>query len=110
MKNEEKPSSQTDNEFKNRFEVKTLIGIMLLVLLAVAIILWNPKFDNENHLERRITLTAQVLTQERPGSLSTPIPPEYVDYPSQTNGIILGSVVIVLIIIGGTFSVIQHQP
>ena len=109
MKNDEQSSSQTNNEFQNRFDVKTVSIVVVLFLIAVAFILWNPVIDNGYHQERAVTLTAQLLTEIRPVSQSTPIPAQYLDYPSQTNGIILGSVFIVLIIFGGTLSVIQHR-
>lgn len=81
---------------------------MLLILLVTIIILWNP-IDNNNQQFISATTTTQALTQEKPGSKYTPIPPEMIEYREQTNGIVLGSVIMVLIVVGGTLSVIQRK-
>jgi hypothetical protein len=109
MKTAPSSQNQTNNELRNRFDLKTLILVMTVILLATVIILWNPDIDTKYHEDRASTLTAQVVTLQRPGFKSTPYPVEILDYPQQTNGIILGSVVILLIIIGGSLSVIQRK-
>ena len=109
MNNNPSTQNQDGKEFKNRFDIKTLILVMTLILLATVIVLWNPDIDTRYHEDRVATLTAQVLPQPRPGIIRTPYPPDMVNYPEQTNLIILGSVVILLVIVGGTLSVMQRK-
>jgi hypothetical protein len=109
MKNASSSSNQTNTEFKNRFDIKTLILVMTIILLGTVIVLWNPDIDTRYHEDRVSTLTAQMATHQKPGLNRTPFPIEILDYPEQTNGIVLGSVVILLIIIGGTLSVMQRK-
>jgi hypothetical protein len=109
MKNNSSSQNQNNHEFKNRFDIKTLILVMILILLGTMIILWNPDIDTRYHEDRVATLTAQMETLQRPGLKRTPYPVNIIDYPEQTNGIVLGSVVILLIITGGTLAVIQRK-
>jgi hypothetical protein len=110
MKNKENlPSSEY--EYKNRFDVKTLIMIMMIILLVTIIILWNPT-GNAGQQTTETALTTQSLPNDRHNHQQQPVPllpPEISEYQNQTNGIVLGSVIIVLIIIGGTLGVIQRR-
>ena len=109
MNNNPPSPNQIKNEFKNHVDLKSLILVMMVILLATVIILWNPDIDTKYHEDRVNTLTAQVINHPKPGLNSTPYPADLLDYPVQTNGIVLGSVVIVLSIVGGTLGVIQHK-
>jgi hypothetical protein len=109
MSNNLPSSNQSSSEFKNRFDVKTLILVMMMILLATVIILWNPEIDTKIHDDRAATLTAQVTPNQTPNAKLTPYPVDILDYPEQTNGVVLGAVVIVLIVLGGTLGVIQRR-
>jgi hypothetical protein len=109
MNNGQLSPNQTNNEFKNRFDIKTLILFMTIILLATVIILWNPDIDTKYHEDKIATLTAQVEISKKPGGLVTPYPVDLLNYPEQTNGIVMGAVVILLIVVGGTLGVIQHK-
>jgi hypothetical protein len=109
MSNNLPSSNQSSSEFKNRFDVKTLILVMMMILLATVIILWNPEIDTKIHDDRAATLTAQVTPNQTLNAKLTPYPVDILDYPEQTNGVVLGAVVIVLIVLGGTLGVIQRR-
>lgn len=55
------------------------------------------------------TLTVPTPAAQATEFSGTPIPEEYLSNDSQTNGIILGSVILVLIVIGGTLSVMLRK-
>jgi hypothetical protein len=39
----------------------------------------------------------------------TPLPPEYIETPDQTTGILFGAVFLVIIIVGGTFFILRRK-
>jgi len=93
-------------KFSNRIpNVKNdLRWIVLLVVLFLLIILaWpNPASGAASH---------QAATSAAPAATLTPtrIPAEYLSTPDQTSGIICGSAVLVLIIVGGTVGVLRRK-
>jgi len=103
------PLEPKNSGYKNRFDGKTLILVMLVILLGTLIILWNPDIDTKNHEDRVATLTAQVEQSQKPGARPPSYPSDVLNYPQETNIIILGSVVIMLVVVGGTLGVIQHK-
>lgn len=123
MKKEESTSIQTEeSEYKNRFDVKTLIAVMVLILITTVIVLWNPKFQQT--VPARTVQAQEPLPSQQIGPRSGPdnnpardmagkaTPVDDVtleEYSTQTNWIVLGAVVIVLIITGGSLSVIQRK-
>ena len=119
MKKEEQSSSPVESEYKNRFDFKTLITVLVLILVTTVFVLWSPRFQTTfpERLHHR-QLVQQPSDQNQPGSEQekklvgsemTEDPATLQEYATQTNGIVLCAVVIVLVIIGGTFSVIQRK-
>jgi hypothetical protein len=76
--------------------------ILLIVILLIIILVW-PDPASGAYLGQKETSTATL----KPVPTSTLIPPEYLETTDQTNGIICGSVVLVLIIVGGTLGVLR---
>ncbi len=92
-------------KFSNRIpNVKNdLRWIVLLIILFLLIILaWpNPASGAAFH-QAATSGPAATLTPTR-------IPAEYLSTPDQTSGIICGSAVLVLIIVGGTVGVLRRK-
>ena len=109
MSEQQTPLIPLNGGFKNRFDVKALILVMLVILLATLIILWNPDIDTKYHEGSLATLTAQVEMRQKPGTRPPTYPADILNFPEQTNMIILGSVVIMLVVVGGTLGVIQRK-
>jgi hypothetical protein len=78
--------------------------ILLIVILLIIILVW-PDPASGAYIDQVETGTATV----RALATSTLIPPEYLETTDQTNGIICGSVVLVLIIVGGTLGVLRFK-
>ena len=77
--------------------------IVLLVLLFLIIVLAWPDPASGASLFQSATLTPNVTLTP------TIIPQEFLSTPDQTSGIICGSVIIVLIIVGGTVGVLRRK-
>lgn len=84
-----------------------LIKTGILILLALLILgftfaqtVWSP------------SPTIQGATPPPPilPTVNTPFPKEILENYEQTNGVVFGGVILVLIIIGGTLSVISRKP
>ncbi len=109
MKNKESQTPST-GEFKNRFSVRSIITTVFMVLLITIVILWNPITYRSNRPPQPPPNNNQALTIVNTHSLLTPTPTtDITEYREQTNGIVLGSVIMVLIVVGGTLSVIQRK-
>ena len=81
-----------------------LVGILLLIALLLLIIFaWSAPASGANLAQ----VTAPTATLGAPNP--TAIPKEYLESTEQTNGILCGSVVLVLIIIGGTLGVLRRK-
>lgn len=78
-----------------------LLGIILLITLLLVIVFAWPAPAAGAYL-------AQAATPQ-PSPTPTLIPKEYLESADQTNGIICGSVVLVLIIIGGTLGILRSK-
>jgi hypothetical protein len=55
------------------------------------------------------TVTITTTPTTRPTPTLTPLPPEYLETPDQTIGILFGAVFLVIIIVGGTFFTIRRK-
>ena len=105
------PNNFSTEEFKNQFNIRTILLIMVMILLLTIIFLWNPltihkdAYPIDTHMVQ-ITSIPAGKQAKKAISISTE---EWNDYQEQTNRIVLGSVVMVLIIIGGSLSVIQKK-
>jgi hypothetical protein len=84
--------------------------ILILIILILAGVVWlttrEPGVDQDMETQIRIDATSgQPIILDTP----TPIPPELLANREQTIGIVLGGVVLVLIIVGGTASAITRN-
>ena len=76
--------------------------VLLVIIFLIIILAWpNPASGAGLYQDKTIT-PVFTLTP-------TPIPAEFLSSPDQTSGIICGSVVIVLIIVGGTVGVLRRK-
>ncbi len=88
--------------------------ILLVIILLIIILLWpDPasgaywgQVDTPTAIPSMPTVT---LTAASSLPTYTPIPAEYLENNDQTSGIICGSVVIVLIIVGGTLGILRRR-
>ena len=102
-------STQTTQKTKSskpgfQWNFQNLIFIGVLVIFAVSVI-WS---DSISHLFSGFTLQDQNLipTPTTLFGTSTPLPAEYLTSPDQTNGILLGVIVLGVIIIAGTIGIL----
>lgn len=96
------------HKFLSRLDLRSAL-ILLVMFLFISVLLGG-------HLPP--TVSAQVTPgTATPGTETTlaeemqitPIPSEYLATDTQTNGIVLGSVILVLIILGGTLSIMFRK-
>lgn len=88
-------------------------ALILAVVILFTVLLLGGNWPLANSVSAQATLatpTAGAQPDVEDESLATPIPEEYLSNNTQTNGIVLGSVVLVLIVIGGTLSVMLRRP
>ena len=81
-----------------------LLAILLLIVLFLLIVFAWPAPASGANPAQAVTPTA---TLNAPGP--TAIPPEYLESADQTNGILFGSVILVLIIVGGTLGILRSK-
>ncbi len=79
--------------------------LLLILLLMVIIFAWPDPAAGHNLLQSSLTATPGPRLLPSP----TAIPTEYLEANYQTNGVILGVVMLVLIIIGGTLGVLSRK-
>jgi hypothetical protein len=77
--------------------------ILLLVIIFILIILAWPNPASGANLHQDATFSPDVTLTP------TQIPAEFLSTPDQTSGIICGSVVLVLIVVGGTVTVLRRK-
>jgi hypothetical protein len=82
-----------------------LLWILLLIAILALIIFAWPEPASGAFLSQPAVATEVV----KPTVTPTPIPQEYLESADQTSGIICGSVVLVLIIVGGTLGVLRRK-
>lgn len=93
-----KPSTRLSN---SKYDLRWIF--LLVIVLLIIILVW-PAPASGAALHQAATLLPGGLT-----ATPTIIPQELLSTPDQTSGIICGAVVIVLIIVGGTFGVLRRQ-
>jgi hypothetical protein len=89
-----------------------LLAVIVLVFLAT--IAWNARFPVAGTAqETRTPLPTQpAVVATQPAGPATPTPnrfPEYATNKDMTNGVVLASTVLVLIVLIGTLTVIRHS-
>lgn len=80
--------------------------IFFIVILAfIIIVLWSESlshfFEDEQSVNVVFTITPTIL----PGT-PTPLPEEWIRSAEQTNGVILGAVIIILAVVAGTAAIL----
>jgi hypothetical protein len=84
-----------------------MIAMSVVILSLMTMLAWSPATPTSGQVET--PLPAVTETSEVTISQPTPIPQEWVDNIEQTNGIIVASVVLAIIIIGGTLHTISQN-
>jgi hypothetical protein len=99
--------NKTENKFKKWMNLQNLVFIVVIAIFLVTIV-WSGPIS---HLFSGISLQdvkATVTPTQVPGE-PTPLPAEYYATSNQTNGIIVGAVVIVTIVIAGTIGILVRD-
>lgn len=82
-----------------------LLIIALLFLAALSLAEPLPRADKYSYAGLTPTPTAVALKAGEP----TPLPQEYLENANQTNGIVLGATILVLIVVVGTLSALRRK-
>jgi hypothetical protein len=99
------PSETPSSASKNTYWATPQILIMVVIgLLFLVMLVWSEPFT-DLYLHPTATQPAVTATPLLPGA-PTPFPAKYVQTNEQTDTIIFGATLLVLIIIGGTLSFI----
>lgn len=77
--------------------------VIAVILFFIGVMIWSEPLGKLLVTATKTPSSATLTPTVKPGT-PTPIPDELKESPSQTNGIILGSVILVLIIIIGAVS------
>lgn len=92
-----------------RIDLRTALILLVMFIFTLMVL-------GSHHLpvsvlaqDASITPTPNPVTLDVDEFEATPIPAEYLATSDQTDGIVLGSVVLVLIVIIGTFAVMQRK-
>lgn len=88
-------------------------ALILAVVILFTVLLLGGNWPPAAFVSAQATLATPAAETPPPVEdelLATPIPEEYLSNNTQTNGIVLGSVVLVLIVIGGTLSIMLRKP
>jgi hypothetical protein len=86
------------------------MALTLFALFAGSMALSTPPAAAELRLSTLDARTRVVATlEEHAEKTPTPLPKEWLDNASQTNGMLFGAAVLVLIIVGGTLSTISQK-
>ena len=76
--------------------------IFLIVILAfIIIVLWSEPLSNFFRDERSINVVFTATPTTLPGT-PTALPEEWISSAEQTNGVILGAIIIILAVVSGT--------
>lgn len=113
------------NRPPNWLEYRLLLLMFVLAVLVVAVSISEPvpQFADPDLASASLSASLQVQTPS-PGLTATPgqngmvtlvptatsVPAEWFTNREMANGIVLGAVALVLIIVGGTLSVIRRKP
>lgn len=82
-----------------------LLIIALVFLGALSLAEPLPRADKYSYANLTPTPSAEALQAGMP----TPLPQEYLENANQTNGILLGGVILVLIVVLGTLSALRQK-
>jgi len=106
--NKNKPASQF-RQFLARIDLRTALILMVMFIFTLMVLAGHYLPASVLAQGEPITPTPNPVTADVDEFEATPIPAEYLATSDQTDGIVLGSVVLVLIVIIGTFAVMQRK-
>lgn len=105
MPKDSKPANKKNNiNLKSLLNLQNLIFVLVIAIFVVSVIWSEPisqLFSGVNLQDVNLTPTPTTL----PGT-PTPLPAEYYQTSEQTNGILLGVMILALIIIAGTIGIL----
>lgn len=120
------PKKHPKNWLPRWLEYRMLLLVVLVVVLVIAMSISEPVPQMEGFIPTTPRLSASTAatatpaanltaSPEQPGAVqatrtATPVPAEWYTNRDMANGIVLGAVALVLIIVGGTLSVIRKKP
>ena len=94
----------------SRFNPPALMAVTLFVVFLGSMALSTPPNAAELRIATQDVRTRVVATvEEHAEKTPTPLPKEWLNNASQTNGMLFGAAVLVLIIVGGTLSAISQK-
>jgi hypothetical protein len=96
-------------QFLARLDLRTALILIVMFLFTLMVLGGNHLPASVLAQDAPITPTPLAATVDVDEFEATPIPAEYLATSDQTDGIVLGSVVLVLIVIIGTFAVMQRK-
>jgi hypothetical protein len=83
--------------------------IFIIVIIAfVIIVLWSESMSKHFETVRLTSIGATATPKVLPGT-PTPLPPEWMTSPEQTNGILVGAIIILLTILIGTLVMVIRE-
>ncbi len=91
---------------------KTFIYVLSLLIILVTLSCIQFEQQTKRPIPAPQPCACAVPTPERlfiPPDPRNPLPPEMLANRDQTNGVIVGGVILVLIIVGGTLNVIRYR-
>ncbi len=94
-----------------RYTIFLLLIILAVIIIFAGIILW-PDISQQFHAETLNNLESSLTIQPTPTQLPTSFPdviPDYFDNEKGTNGLLAGSVVLVLVILLGVLISIRNN-
>jgi len=92
-----------------RIDLRTALILLVMFIFTLMVLGGNHLPASVLAQDAPITPTPNPVTVDVDEFETTPIPAEYLATNDQTDGIVLGSVVLVLIVIIGTFAVMQRK-
>lgn len=100
------PSLAKFHHFLTLLDTRLVLILLVMILFGITMLAGNlPPASIIAQAAATTTPAPVEVTAEPSGPQPTPIPAEYLSNNVQTNGIVLGSVVLVLIVVGVTFTV-----
>jgi hypothetical protein len=90
-----------------------LLAVLVILFLFSSMMAWTLPPSEQRQQEASPTVEATAIPEEvviDSEPTRTPIPQEWVENVEQTNGVVFGGVILVLIIVGGTLHAIQQKP
>ena len=100
-----KPDSYQKQSINRRMRPNILVAVLLIGPL-IFLFLSSPQNEGAS-LQQNISATViATATQE---TTENAYPPEIIENPEQTNGIVMAGILLVLIILGGTVSFIRRK-